>query len=67
MKETKPINVSILYIRQPIAPAFAALSHREVELHESWPLKANKTTTPETDFDGPEQPSLAVPFGSKDY
>jgi hypothetical protein len=67
VKEIQPMIELALYRRQPVAPAAAALLHRTAELHVSAALKANKTTAPETDLVGPEQPSFGGACGSDYY
>ncbi|CAF3834644.1 unnamed protein product [Rotaria sp. Silwood1] len=66
-RRKKPVIAPALYIRQPVAPACAALLHRTAELHPSALLKAYKTTAPVTFLSGPEQPSFTVTCGSDDY
>jgi hypothetical protein len=50
-----------LYIRQPVAPACAALLHRTAELQLSVAEKANKTTAPVTFLARSVQPSFDIP------
>jgi hypothetical protein len=67
-KQNQPSILSKVYMRQAIAPPYAAVLHRSTRLHESRAiLTANNTTLRLTDFFRPEQPSSNSAFGSKYY